>query len=485
MQAAALSNIGGTTIQSSGGESAPEPVLKGEQSHVLAIETASVQRLIWFLERVPNIWVGAGMSIPAGYPSTELLVQEMRKNLTELECTSNSFDEVADAYYERYGKNEMASFLLREIGISGQPTLAHEALAQLTHGGKVHDFFTTNYDDLIERSLRNAGVLTVVQVRGLNERLTPHGAKRVFKVHGSGEDWANAVITKRSYQEFDNSDEWMKEQLDRMFEKEEIIFLGCSFKDPRLLRWLSHASEEKLRSLKPWCCLMAKKSWQELTTYRWGERRVEDVLASTNLTILQLESHHELPALLAGASNQLTPSTKRRGMLEDQWRIVTERRTQAEIIIRRDAKCVEWTEDLHLSGHISSLSSKKKTLPEVELEPSGELRYKVTIPAEMVLCLAGRVGPSVAGVLAVPNTPRTTNVFQFDLHAGRYYFRCSIHKKELNGWLWGRRFHYSYKLDFETFLPWKEMLEAGDYPPDLLNKIESNFQSQLPRTETR
>ncbi len=101
---------------------------------------------------------------------------------------------------------------------------------------------TFNYDDLLERSLSSLGLK--VQSR-VDDRRPPSGTIAVRHLHGRLDRPGRTdplVLTEVDYARFESSwqDNVMKEALDGL-----CVFVGLSFSDPNLLRWMYRGGTEK------------------------------------------------------------------------------------------------------------------------------------------------------------------------------------------------------------------------------------------------
>jgi NAD-dependent SIR2 family protein deacetylase len=85
--------------------------------------------------------------------------------------------------------------LQRAVGTPGPLLTFHRALAALARSKHVHTVITTNYDDLVERGLAEAGVPHVVQTFERNFDAVSLPTVRVLKVHGSQHDWGTVVLS--------------------------------------------------------------------------------------------------------------------------------------------------------------------------------------------------------------------------------------------------------------------------------------------------
>ena len=119
---------------------------------------ASAEALKRQLKDHSIVWIGAGASIAAGYPSAARLVTALKEAADEDPITSDDFAEATDQFLRSRGEAALRVLLQREIGGGRQFTNFHRALAALARTGYIHTIITTNYDDLIERTLADHGV---------------------------------------------------------------------------------------------------------------------------------------------------------------------------------------------------------------------------------------------------------------------------------------------------------------------------------------
>lgn len=126
-----------------------------------------VDVLIEFLETfrphgpLPILWVGAGASAAAGYPTLWQLEEQLRKRLPG--STKTGF-ELIDAFVAKYGPTLLSSELETHIGEPRKFVELHRALARLAGAGWFKSVYTTNYDELlIEDALKDQGIRYVPQ----------------------------------------------------------------------------------------------------------------------------------------------------------------------------------------------------------------------------------------------------------------------------------------------------------------------------------
>lgn len=278
-------------------------------SNLKPAEDASVEALLKTLEQSPKpvLWVGAGLSIAAGYPSAKSLADAIRAKADAEIPAGLSFTHVADLFIQSNSPGELADVLQQQIGAARQPTAAHHALARLARAGCFETIVTTNYDDLLERALQDEGVTLIVQSLHSNQSVSGAGL-RLLKVHGSRDDWQNVVLSGRSYDEFELRYQFVLSQLDLLLARHRVLFLGCSLQDPRVYSWLERIKSTPVAAnLKLWPALLTRPDWDAALAATWNGRTGADLLGVAPLKPLILRDHGALPDLLAAAADRLAP----------------------------------------------------------------------------------------------------------------------------------------------------------------------------------
>ena len=251
---------------------------------------ASPETLRKHLKRRPILWVGAGLSVAAGLPSTNDLLEKMVEDADHPLDLSQSFEKVADQFVESLGKGRLADVLQRELSKPGRPTKAHKKIAQAAVDGSFAAIVTTNYDDLLERTLADAGVRLVTQVLEANAVVEDPGALRLLKLHGSKDDWLKVVLSGKSYEAFSTSYTLLHSQLDVLLRRHSVLFVGCSLLDPRIIKSLSTLDDSALGGLKVWRALISEKAWNKAMA-------AGPILEKANVQPIYLRDHEHLQDL--------------------------------------------------------------------------------------------------------------------------------------------------------------------------------------------
>jgi hypothetical protein len=197
--------------------------------------------------RRATVLVGAGLSMGAGYPSWNHLLEPHRIDLGvpsemgDLPMMAQFVENQAD------GRVRLIESICQTIGsVIPSPTESHTLLSQLP----LDEVWTTNYDPLIEMAIGGAVVVE------LEDDFLEVGAatRRVYKMHGSirhGDDVPvggvdKLVISNADFDFYETQHPRFWQLLQAQILTKSFLFLGFSFTDPnfeaalRLVRITTH-----------------------------------------------------------------------------------------------------------------------------------------------------------------------------------------------------------------------------------------------------
>jgi len=149
------------------------------------------------------LFAGAGLSVASGLVNWKELLREIAKDL-KLDVDKET-DLIALAQYyqnERGGRGAINDLLIDQFTKDVQEGVNHQILASLP----IETFWTTNYDDIIEKSLEKAGKIT--DVKRTPENLATSKKRRdsvVYKMHGDISLPHEAVLTKDDYESYNEN----------------------------------------------------------------------------------------------------------------------------------------------------------------------------------------------------------------------------------------------------------------------------------------
>ncbi len=286
-----------------------------------------VERLVNIIKRgltdsahAAFLWVGAGLSIPAGYPGWGQLIERLRN--TSVEPLDNTSDPLAaiDAFVWVNGKGLLSQQLL-ELFEPKQPLTCHHELVQLPWKGIV----TTNYDELLEDALKLGQPRYVKVTLEQNLDLVTGSQLPVFKVHGDLASFRDVILSGQSYQDFHKRHPLLKADLESLLRKHSLVFFGCSMTDPRLLDWLRAMNADDRQMLLPSCAVLTEADWNRVP------EEDQTLLESGNIRPILLQNHGEIPELITYLLHTISPPRTEGFRFDlgfaseehDQWRIVS------------------------------------------------------------------------------------------------------------------------------------------------------------------
>lgn len=181
-----------------------------------------------------------GLSMSVGGPSWEQLVAPLKSELNP-PTTESDPRLVAQFYRNQYGDNQFFTRIRENLHHEKlRPGAAHIALAELP----VNIILTTNFDDLLERALREAGkkvhVISDDREIGLwNER----SEVQVLKLHGNLDAASTMVLSDEDYHRFLAENAAMRHKLIELLRFRNVVFIGCSMRDSDISLILHEAHE--------------------------------------------------------------------------------------------------------------------------------------------------------------------------------------------------------------------------------------------------
>ena len=193
-----------------------------------------VQRWSESLERgSASVFIGAGLSMQAGYPSWKTLLKDIAKEL-DLDI-DDEHDLAAVAQYSinrAVGKrNQIAAVIAREFPPKPDAPAAFRTLARLP----LRHIWTTNYDTLAETAWRNERKFLNVKSRNDDLGVDPPTAHAIlYKMHGTVDHPTDVVIAKDDYELYRLSRPGFLQVLNGHFVGKQILFVGFSFTDPNV-----------------------------------------------------------------------------------------------------------------------------------------------------------------------------------------------------------------------------------------------------------
>jgi hypothetical protein len=197
-------------------------------------------------------FIGAGLSIPAGYKSWIDMIDELGKIAKSQPGYLDKIEELnywekADKYREILGENQYQGIIFPLICPDGKEVYRriHEVLMLLPF----QSFITTNYDFCLERAAQFIGKHPIT--RYFPELNPSHlHSKDVFHIHGipflnnEKNPLGTIIFSERDYRFAYEEDHHLTSFLIQLFQFNSIVFMGFSLKDEYLIRTIKKSLSE-------------------------------------------------------------------------------------------------------------------------------------------------------------------------------------------------------------------------------------------------
>lgn len=250
------------------------------------------------------IFAGAGMSRAAGYVDWTELLKDIA-NEVGLDVNEERHDLISLAQYhvnENAGnRTGLIHKILEEFSEQAEPTVNHKILARLP----ITTYWTTNYDTLIEDSLRE--MFKVVDVKHQIKQLANTKPKRdvvVYKMHGDVEHPTDAILTKTQYESYSETHQQFVIALEGDLVSKTFLFIGFSFTDPNLDYVMSRLRirfKDNKRQHYSFIKKEAKLLDDNDEIFRYKQRKQELIindLKNYGIKALLIDSYDDIPNIL-------------------------------------------------------------------------------------------------------------------------------------------------------------------------------------------
>lgn len=259
------------------------------------------------------IFAGAGLSVGAGYVDWKKLLQPIAQDL-ELDIDKEQ-DLISIAQYhlnEKQNRSGLNRALIEQLSPGHSPTENHLILARLP----IKTYWTTNYDQLLEDSLKAAGKVPDVKFTLDHLKLTrPKRDAVVYKMHGDIDHPDDAVLTKDDYERYQSTRGQYVTALSGDLVAKMFLFLGFSFTDPNLDYILSRVRISLHGKPRDHYCIFRKCNRASFTTedeFKYAEikqRLAINDLKRFGIQTLLVDEYKAITALLRQIENRYRRKT--------------------------------------------------------------------------------------------------------------------------------------------------------------------------------
>jgi hypothetical protein len=253
------------------------------------------------LEGNAAVFAGAGLSIPAGFVDWRNLMRPIAEDLGLDVDKENDLIALAQYHKNERGGRHKINQLIRGLLKSAAITENHKVLASLP----IDTYWTTNYDNLIEKSLEQSGKLPDVKltVGNLSDNVKRRDAV-VYKMHGDASLPHEAVVTKDDYEAYNSKRLLFSTALQGDLVSKTFLFIGFSFSDPNLDYVLARIRILLGENRRDHYCLMRRVQQSDFSSrdeYVYAKTKQELQIRDLNrygILCVLVDSYHEITEVL-------------------------------------------------------------------------------------------------------------------------------------------------------------------------------------------
>jgi hypothetical protein len=284
-------------------------------------------------QETAGIFVGAGVSMAAGYPSWKTLLHDIGAELGVDSDDVSDLAALAQWHIRRSaGATKIRQVIRDEIGIEHPIPSSLEVIARLP----VRHIWTTNYDRLIERAFSSVSRPLESISAAADLILKPRaGAVRLYKMHGSVDRLDDVVISTDDYELFRTKRGAFLPLLQAHLSSLSLLFIGLSFTDPNVRHVLSLIRESFTTAPPEHFAIVRPPQRADFKSKAQFEARITqhnlwaDDLQRYGLRVIEIESYAEVPDLLHQLERNLA---QRRVWVSGSWPVGPEGAPQAEFV---------------------------------------------------------------------------------------------------------------------------------------------------------
>lgn len=255
------------------------------------------------------VFVGAGVSMAAGYPSWASLLREIGEELGVGIKDVHDLAALAQwSIQHNGGATRIRNTIRTEIAVDHPIPESLETIARLP----IRHIWTTNYDRLIERAFEAiARPLDAISSPGdLALRARP-GATRLYKMHGSITNIDEIVISTDDYELFRSRRGAFLPLLQAHLTGMSMLFVGLSFTDPNVRHVLSLIRESFTDAPPEHFAIVRPPQLGDYPNREEFEARLAQHklwakdLRRYGLTAIEVETYEEIPQLMRAVERRV------------------------------------------------------------------------------------------------------------------------------------------------------------------------------------
>lgn len=249
------------------------------------------------------VFAGAGLSMPTGFVDWKGLLKPLADEIGIDISRETDLISIAQFYFNHKGGNRsrISQEIVDRLGVSRKPTENHTLLAALP----ISKYWTTNYDNLIEKALEHAGKIADVKhdIGQISTTKTNRDAI-VYKMHGDATMSQNAVLIKDDYERYSEDRAPFVTALSGDLVEQTFLFIGFSFADPNIDYILSRVRLHLHGNQREHYAIFKNKARGEHETdedYSHNKARQDLIIADLkrfNIQAVMVEDYSEITEIL-------------------------------------------------------------------------------------------------------------------------------------------------------------------------------------------
>jgi hypothetical protein len=247
------------------------------------------------------LFAGAGLSIPAGIVNWKELLRDIAGDVGLNVDKEHDLVSVAQYHFNKQGRHKINQKLVDEFSTRARLTDNHTLLASLP----IRTYWTTNYDTLIEQSLKEAGKTPDVKITPESLATTLHRRDAtVYKMHGDVSQAEKAVVTKEDYELYSTTRQLFSTALQGDLVSKTFLFIGFSFSDPNLAYVLARIRVLLGTNVRHHYCLIRqvhRKDFDKTSDFTYARAKLElqiDDLRRYGIHGLVVKDHSDYTTVL-------------------------------------------------------------------------------------------------------------------------------------------------------------------------------------------
>lgn len=188
------------------------------------------------LDEEISLFLGAGISCSAGYPTWANLLKACAKEMGLKINNAMNLYLLAQYYANAKGYSELKKIVNENINSFGKNSTLVDSLLQFNF----KTIWTTNYDTIIEKNLEQRKLLSNAIYDDADlVNINSNNRVNIYKLNGDINNLKNIVITQRDLEDYIEKHKILLTFLKKEMVSNTFLFLGYSFKDTLALSCLS------------------------------------------------------------------------------------------------------------------------------------------------------------------------------------------------------------------------------------------------------